>query len=108
MRKLKMWVVEQVLWAEQNMKGKSGKEKRDAVVEKLDAMLKLPAYLEPFDGPIIGFFVDLAVSKLNAFAGHGFGTAALTGAQEEEIAGSMEVPAAMAAGLEGTVVEEVS
>ena len=90
--KFKLWVVEQVLWAEYNLTGMSGKEKRDRVVQKLDYMIKLPAILEPFDGPIIGFFVDLAVSKLNSTFGHSFGVnPVITQEQEKDIADSLEV-----------------
>ena len=62
-------------------------------------MIKLPPFLEPFDGPIIGFFVDLAVSKLNDVIGHKFGEAGLTEEQEQEIARGLEVSAEMAEGL---------
>ena len=88
---IKLWAVEQALWAEKNMTGKTSKEKRDAVVQKLDDIIKLPPFLEPFDGPIIGFFVDLAVSKLNDVIGHKFGEAGLTKEQEQEIAKRLEV-----------------
>ena len=67
---LKKWVVEQVLWAEQNMKGKSGKEKRQAVVDKLDSLIPLPWFLEWMDGPLIGWLVDKACSILNDQRGH--------------------------------------
>ena len=92
---IKTWVVEQVLWVEQTLTGLSGKEKRDAVVRKLDDMIRLTAYLEPFDGPIIGVFIDLAVSKLNSIFGHSFGVEPITKAQEKEIADSIEVPSEM-------------
>ncbi len=99
LEKIKLWAVEQALWAEKNMKGKTGKEKRDAVIQKLDDMIKLPPLLEPFDGPIIGFFVDLAVSKLNAVIGHKFGEAKVTEEQEHEIAKELDVSDEMAESL---------
>ena len=68
--KLKTWVVEQVLWAETNMKDKSGAEKRQAVVDKLDALIPLPWFLEWMDGPLIGWLCDKACALLNAEAGH--------------------------------------
>lgn len=104
--KIKQWIVAQVIWAEQNLTGLSGREKRDAVVRKLDDMIQLPAALEPFDGPIIGFLVDLAVAKLNTSLGHGFGSVELTGKQEKQIADAIEIPKAMAVGLKGATVKE--
>ena len=68
--KLKSWVVEQVLWAEKNMVGKTGAEKRAAVVAKLDDLLPLPWFLEWMDGPLIGWLVDKACALLNAEKGH--------------------------------------
>ena len=90
-KKFRLWVVEQVLWAEHTLTGLNGKGKRDAVVKKLDDMIRLPVYLEPLDGPIIGFFVDMAVEKLNGAFGHSFGVEPITQAQERESADSIEV-----------------
>ncbi len=40
---MKTWVLEQVVWAEKNLKGvRTGAEKRAAVVAKVDEMLVLP------------------------------------------------------------------
>ena len=41
-KQLKKWVIEQVIWAETELKDKTGKEKRAIVTAKLDDMLKLP------------------------------------------------------------------
>ena len=68
--KLKSWVVEQVLWAEANMKGKSGAEKRQAVVDKLDALIPLPWFMEWMDGPLISWLVDKACTVFNKENGH--------------------------------------
>ena len=106
LEKIKLWIVEQVLWAEHTMTGLSGKEKRDAVVKKLDDMIKLPSFLEPFDGPIIGFFVDLAVAKLNSTFGHSFGVEPITQMQEIELAEGVEIPAAMSDGLKNALTNE--
>ncbi len=83
---LKKWVVEQVLWAEQNMKGKTGKEKRQAVVDKLDALIPLPWFLEWMDGPLIGWLVDKCCALLNAEAGHDWSALNMTGAARESLA----------------------
>ena len=80
------WIVEQVLWAEQNLKNKNGAEKKAEVIKKLDEMIVLPAYLEWLDDIIISYLVDLACDKLNAFKGHDFGKTDLSIEQENEIA----------------------
>ena len=72
---MKAWVIEQVMWAETNMRGKSGKEKRDAVVARLDEMIKLPFYLEWLDDKLIGILVDLVCGKLNQVYAHHFADA---------------------------------
>jgi len=40
-------------------------QKHEAVVSALDHAIKLPWYLEPFDGAILGMLVNLAVSAWN-------------------------------------------
>ena len=59
----KIWAIEQIMWAEVNMRGKTGKEKRDAVIKRLDDMIKLPFYLEWLDDKLIGILVDLCCDK---------------------------------------------
>ena len=68
--RMKKWVLEQVLWAERELKGKSGKEKKLAVVLKLDEMVRLPVWLEWADGPVIAWMVDRVCDTLNAMCGH--------------------------------------
>ena len=89
---IKIWAVEQVMWAEKNLKGKNGAEKRKAVIEKLDDMIVLPSYLEWVDDIIIGKLVDMVCDKLNDFAGHGFGEIELTETQERDIADELPNP----------------
>lgn len=84
--KLKTWVVEQVLWAEQNMNGKSGKEKRQAVVDKLDDLIPLPWFLEWMDGPLIGWLVDKCCAMFNEKAGHDWKDIAPTEAARDALA----------------------
>lgn len=73
LQQIKDWVMEQVLWAEKNLKGKPGGEKRAAVVQKVDDMVKLPWWLEWVDGPVIGWLVDQACDLLNEARGHDWG-----------------------------------
>ena len=89
---IKKFAIEQVLWAEKNLKGTSGGDKRTAVIKKLDDIIKLPPYLEWIDDIIIGAMVDKACAKLNEYAGHDFGNAELSQEQENELANEIEDP----------------
>lgn len=62
---LKLWAVQLVVQAENELPGSTGAEKRSYVVAQLDEMVKLPWYVEPFDGPAFGLLVDLVCEKLN-------------------------------------------
>ena len=86
MNQIKAWVIEQVLWAEKNLKGKSGAEKKAAVVQKLDELIKLPFYLEWVDDMIISCLVDTVCSKLNEITQHDFSELTLNESQEMELA----------------------
>ena len=90
LKQIKKWAIEQVIWAERELKGKTGAEKRAAVVKKLDDLIKLPFYLEWIDDIILGVLVDNACKVLNDFAGHKFENIVLTGKQEEDLAGKVE------------------
>ena len=90
LKQIKKWAIEQVLWAEKELRGKTGAEKRAAVVAKLDDMIKLPNRLEWVDDIILGIIVDSACKVLNDFAGHKFENIVLTGKQEEDLAKKVE------------------
>ena len=85
MNQIKAWVIEQVLWAEKNLKGKSGAYKKAAVIQKLDDMIKLPAYLEWADDIAISFLVDSVCSKLNEITQHNFSNLTLDKSQEMKL-----------------------
>ena len=89
---IKKWTIEQVIWAEKNLRDKNGIEKKTAVINKLDDIIKLPSCLEWADDMIIGYFVDKACEKLNAFAGHNFSMIELTEKQKQELANEIEDP----------------
>lgn len=91
-KQLKEWAVEQVLWAEKNLRGNSGAEKKAAVIKRLDDMITLPAYLEWADDIVIAWIIDAVCEKLNAVAGHDFGGKELNEKQVEEVAEGIEVP----------------
>jgi len=87
----KKQIVEQVIWAEKELIGKSGKEKKEAVVKKLDDLIKLPAYLEWVDDMIISYLVDQACEKLNAMTAHSFKDIMLNEVDKARIASEMKV-----------------
>ena len=87
---IKKWVIEQVIWAETELNGKSGAEKKAAVVKKLDDLIKLPIYLEWVDDMIIGYLVDQACEKLNYMTRRNFEGLKLNEEAKVGIAEAME------------------
>ena len=92
MTQLKAWTIEQVLWAEKNLQGKSGAEKKTAVIKKLDELIVLPSYLEWVDDIVISWLVDTVCEKLNTLTEHNFSETKLTEKQEEEMIEAIEIP----------------
>ena len=88
--KIKTFAIEKVLWAEKNLLGKSGAEKKAAVIKKIDDLITLPAYLEWADDIVISWIVDKVCEKLNTMTGHNFTNLTLTEKEEQEIAN--EIP----------------
>ena len=91
MDNIKQKIIEQVLWAENNLRGKTGAEKKAAVVRKLDDMSKLPAYLEWADDMVISYLVDQACEKLNAITAHSFEDIVFNDVDKARVAESMEM-----------------
>jgi lysozyme family protein len=64
---IKFETAKAVLWAESNLKGKTGEEKKkavtDSVVNFADSLIKLPVFLEWADGPAIRFIVSPLIDK---------------------------------------------
>ena len=89
---IKKWSVEQVLWAEKNLNGKNGKEKKEAVLAKLDELIVLPPYLEGIDNAVLSWLVDSVCDKLNDSCGHDFGLKNISVSQEQEIADEIADP----------------
>ena len=59
-------VIEQVVWAEHELSGKSGAEKKAIVVKKIDDLIVLPAALEWIDDILISYLVDMACNMFNS------------------------------------------
>lgn len=108
LRDLRLWVVEQVLWAENELAGKTGKEKRAIIVAKLDELVPLPFWLEWADGPLIGWMADRACDILNHITGHKFKGLQLSQEQKEKVADVLEAPLTVAAAKEKTVDERLN
>lgn len=67
---LRLWALQLVLEAEEKIPGKTGTQKREYVVRKLDEAVRLPWWLEPFDAPLFGLLVDIICNRLNEKHGH--------------------------------------
>ena len=102
---LKKWALQLVMEAEEAIPGGTGTEKRAYVVRRLDDMVRLPWFLEPFDGPAFGLLVDLVCDKLNLLAGHDWRAVSLTPEQLEKVAAVVDMPAEEA---KATVKEDMS
>ena len=87
---LKVWAVQLVIETEKAIPGESAAKKRAYVVQKLDDMVRLPWYLEPFDGPAFGLIVDYACDKLNLIMGHKWED--LTPEQVQKVAAVIDMP----------------
>ena len=107
LRDLRLWVVDQVLWAENELAGKTGKEKRAIIVAKLDELVPLPFWLEWVDGPLIGWMADRACDILNHITGHKFKGLQLSQSQKEKVADVLEAPLTVAAAKEKSVDERL-
>ena len=92
LEQIKLWAIEQVLWAEKTFKGKEGAAKKAEVIKKLDDMIVLPPYLEWVDDMVLSWLVDIVCEKLNFMTGHDFTELELTEQQEQEIADEIEDP----------------
>ena len=87
----KKTIIEQVIWAENNFIGKTGTEKKAAVIKKLDDLIKLPTCLEWADDMAISYLVDQACAKLNEFSAHNFAGLQISNDTKEKFAEEMKV-----------------
>lgn len=87
----KALAIAEAIWAEANLVGKSGAEKKAAVVKRVSDMISVPWYLVPVKGWLIGYAVDFVVEKLNALTGKSFAAPSSFVVMEVEAA-SVDVP----------------
>ena len=74
---IKAKIIDCVLWAEKELKDKTGAEKKAAVIQKIDDML-------------VSYFIDAVCTKLNAITQHNFKDLAMNEADEIKLAESIE------------------
>lgn len=111
--KLKTYAIELVLWAEKELIGKSGPEKKKAVISKLTEILlgmALPWYVSWAKGIVapllISYLVDLACEKLNFLSNWNFESVSLNSAQLNKLASVLAAPIGMVADSSGTNFED--
>lgn len=105
--KIACWAVDRVLGAEKSMSGKSGKEKRAAVVSMLEKMIPLPQKLEGIDDALIGVVVDWVCDTMNWLTDYDFSKTELDEAQKEKVAAvSLNASVASVADTTGKSVNE--
>jgi hypothetical protein len=99
LEELKRQAIEQAVRIEREMLGEPGSEKRAAVVDVIAGMIDIPFVPNLIEDPIkravIGYFVDLAVEKLNWLTGWDFKDAELSEPQVEALAKSIAAPLAV-------------
>jgi hypothetical protein len=99
LEELKRQAIEQAVRIEREMLGEPGSEKREAVVGVIAGMIDIPFVPNLIEDPIkravIGYFVDLAVEKLNWLTGWDFKDVELGEPQVEALAKSITAPLAV-------------
>jgi lysozyme family protein len=94
--KIKAQVLEQVLWAEATLSGKSGEEKKSAVIERLISIIDIPGIPNFIEDPIkqwlFSWLIDLACEKLNWLKDWAFSGVTLEEPQLEKVAEVLEAP----------------
>lgn len=100
--------LEYVIWAETNLVGKTGAEKKAAVIQKLDDMITLPGWLEWLDDILIGIFVDKICTVLNALTSRSFAGLLLGEKQEEVVVKVAENPSVVEEAKGETVHDKIA
>jgi hypothetical protein len=94
-RKIKETAFELVQWAEKELAGKTGKEKRAAVVRKMCELLNVPYVPEWLEGmfePILyAWIVDRVCNVMNILTNHDMASVTLTPEQVTKAAGLIAV-----------------
>ena len=97
---IKKWVIESVIWAEREFRGRTGAEKLQIVIEKVLQMIAAKALIpwwamwakEMIAPTLISRLANLAVNKLNYLTGWDFANVELTELQIIELACALDAP----------------
>lgn len=100
--------LEYVIWAETNLVGKTGAEKKAAVIQKLDDMITLPGWLEWLDDILIGLFIDKVCTVLNTLTSRSFAGLLLGEKQEEVVVKVAENPSVVEEAKGETVHDKIA
>lgn len=100
------WAVNKVLHVEKIMSGKTGKEKRAAVVSALEKLIPLPQQLEGLDDAIIGWLVDRVCETMNWLTDYDFSKVELKEPEVQKVAQALTVSVASVADATGATVSE--
>lgn len=98
--------LEYVIWAETNLVGKTGAEKKAAVIKKLDDMIALPGWLEWLDDILISLFVDKLCTVLNYLTSKDFAGLLLTKQEAETIVQVADSNPDAASTVQGTTISD--
>lgn len=98
--RIKRWVIQRVLWAENEMEGRSGAEKKAIVVDRVLEMmvdtLPLPWFgrfaAQTAARPVVSWMVDLAVERLNFLSSWNFKSYELSEVLIAELACALDAP----------------
>lgn len=99
------YAVTKVLGVEKIMSGKTGKEKRAAVVSALEKLIPLPQQLEGLDDAIIGWLVDRVCETMNWLTDYDFSKVELAEPEVQKVAQVLNVSVASVANSAGKTVE---
>ena len=101
LEKIRKTIASLVFWAERNLKGKSGEEKRAAVIERACDAIDVPFVPEFVERPVkrwvFGMIVDAVVEKINWLSDWLFGDIQPTEEQIDKLAEVANAPLAMVA-----------
>jgi hypothetical protein len=94
--KVKKYVVQYVIQAEAEYLGEPGSVKREAVIDKVSALVDIPFIPEFVEGPVmkflIAYFIDLVVDKLNWATGYSFAGVEIGGEAQTQLAEAADAP----------------
>ncbi|MDR1515665.1 MAG: N-acetylmuramidase [Synergistaceae bacterium] len=99
LNKIKKYVIEYVIWAESEYLGEDGSVKREAVIDKVAALIDIPYIPEFVEKPVkrslIGYIIDLVVDKFNWTTGYDFKGVEVSEEAQAQLAEVVDAPLPM-------------